>query len=68
MRFLCKIGIHKWREVGCGPIIDPTPLYQCQRCNIGTRMSVLGYEVRYSAETMEEARKEFESKQIGGER
>lgn len=30
-RFLCRIGLHRWRSLGCGPLMMTEDL-QCKRC------------------------------------
>lgn len=54
MKFLCKIGIHKWQFLGhCGYGLD-TSLKRCKRCGIGHADYCYGQAwCRYSSEEME---------------
>lgn len=35
MSLLCRIGLHKWREIGCSGFVMQWSIQQCQRCKHG---------------------------------
>lgn len=51
MNILCKIGIHKWREVGFTGFAMPAFVNQCERCKIG-RVYHFTHTETFTAEQM----------------
>lgn len=54
--FLCRIGLHRWRNIGCTLFADA--LDECRRCGIGRMFMLPGAEVRYTKEQMQAIREE----------
>ena len=55
-KFLCLIGLHRWKPMGYNSYYNPTPVNQCQRCGKGTQihLSSGGATINYSKEYCEE--------------
>lgn len=54
MSFLCKIGLHKWRQVGLGSLVMPVFIDRCERCGCG-RANGGHYTESYTKEQMDAA-------------
>ena len=54
MSFLCKIGFHKYRDVGIAGLVMPVIVEQCQRCGCG-RTDGGYYTEHFTPEQMREA-------------
>jgi hypothetical protein len=52
-KFLCAIGIHKWRPLGIGSSMVPSNIDYCPRCMRG-RERYLCATFRYSPEQVKE--------------
>jgi hypothetical protein len=52
MSWLCRIGLHRWHDIGV--TIFAMPVSQCQRCGAGREFMGCGY-ITYSPEQMAEA-------------
>lgn len=51
--FLCKIGLHKWTELGMNSFLEPLPVECCKRCGIGRKLLLVGAYLVYSKEQMD---------------
>lgn len=34
MSVLCRLGIHRWMELGLSSLVMPAPLFECLRCHM----------------------------------
>jgi hypothetical protein len=55
MNILCRIGLHRWREIGFTSLVMPAGVDQCARCERG-RVREWFCTVHYTAEQMREAK------------
>lgn len=58
MKWLCKIGIHKYRPFGYNSLVLPLPILRCDRCGKGVQYC-MGYTNAYTKEQLEAAAREF---------
>lgn len=57
MKWLCKIGLHKWRYNRTVLHLIPRDIQHCQRCGIGKMEMIEGATMTFTKEQMEEETK-----------
>lgn len=67
LNFLCKIGLHKWREHRTVMMYIPRDVQRCQRCGIGKIEMIEGATMMFTKEQMEEP-KERTKELLGDEK
>ena len=59
-RWLCRIGVHRFRPYAYNSFVNPFPVEECTRCGIGQQFHLAGFTTRYTREQMTEARVDFD--------